>query len=276
MPLANTLDEIRRYLENELAEGRTAVEASPEVVEEFKRLATQPRTQSASVSESERKPPMEGGLPVLRRETPSSQTPQAMPSSGALQQIAGEIAACTLCGLHETRTNTVPGQGCPRPEVMFIGEAPGYDEDQQGLAFVGKAGQLLTRMIEAMGFTREEVFIGNILKCRPPKNRKPHDDEMEACLPYLRRQISELQPKVIVSLGGTALTGLFGLKGITRQRGQWLSFEGIDTMPTFHPSYLLQRPDMTEAQVRSRKKQVWEDLQAVVHHLGRSLPQRKK
>jgi DNA polymerase len=144
------------------------------------------------------------------------------------------------------------------------------DEDRQGLAFVGKAGQVLTRMIVRMGFAREEVFIANVVKCHPPgehsANRAPSQDEMAACLPYLHEQIAILRPKVIVALGGTALRGLFNVEGITRQRGKWRSFDGIDTMPTFHPSYLLQYGGP------QAYWEVWEDLQEVLKRLGRTPP----
>ena len=185
-----------------------------------------------------------------------------------LAKIAGEVAVCTRCALHSTRTNTVPGQGNPRPEIMFIGEAPGADEDKQGLAFVGRAGQLLTKMIEAMGFTREEVFIANIVKCRPPDNRPPTPEEMDTCIPYLKRQIAQLQPKVIVALGATSVQGLLGLTGITKLRGRWHTYEGIDLMPTLHPAYLLRNPPA--------KKDVWADLQEVLKRLGRTPPPVKK
>jgi len=185
-----------------------------------------------------------------------------------LNEIAGRIAQCNLCRLCKTRTNTVPGQGNIKPELMFIGEGPGADEDEQGLAFVGRAGQLLTKIIDAMGFTRDEVFIGNIVKCRPPDNRVPDPDEMEKCIPYLKEQIAVLQPRVIVCLGATAIKGLFGpdLPGITKIRGVWRSYEGIDVMPTYHPAYLLRNPPM--------KKDVWEDMKTVLTRLGRSVPQR--
>jgi DNA polymerase len=182
-----------------------------------------------------------------------------------LDTIAASVASCTRCLLHKSRTRTVPGQGNRRPEVMFIGEAPGADEDVQGLAFVGRAGQLLTRMIEAMGYTRDDVFIANICKCRPPGNRQPLPDEMAACLPYLRAQISILKPKVIVALGATAAKGLLNTTaGITTLRGSWQSYGGIDLMPTFHPSYLLRVP--------SKKREAWEDLQEVLRKLGRPIP----
>ena len=130
---------------------------------------------------------------------------------------------------------------------------------------MGRAGQLLTKMITAMGLTRDEVFIGNILKCRPPGNRKPLPDEMEVCFPYLNRQIEQLRPKVIIALGATALQGLVDISGgITKLRGKWLSYEGIDLMPTFHPAYLLRNP--------SAKADVWHDLQSVLHRIGRQVP----
>jgi len=185
-----------------------------------------------------------------------------------LKNIADRVSGCQRCALHKTRKNTVPGQGNPHPELMFIGEGPGADEDEQGLAFVGRAGQLLTKIIDAMGFTREEVFIGNIVKCRPPDNRVPEPDEMEKCIPYLKEQIAVLKPKVIVCLGATAVKGLFGPEaiGITKIRGQWRTFEGIDVMPTLHPAYLLRNPPA--------KKDLWEDMKVVVAKLGRSVPVR--
>jgi DNA polymerase len=151
---------------------------------------------------------------------------------------------------------------------MFVGEGPGADEDAQGLPFVGKAGQLLDRMIAAMGLDRDEVYVCNVVKCRPPNNRKPDRDEMRACAPYLREQIDLVDPRVIVALGATALEGLLGIGGgITRLRGTWRLYDGrISVMPTFHPAYLLRQP--------SAKRQVWEDLQAVVGQLGRVLPER--
>lgn len=183
----------------------------------------------------------------------------------SISGIAKEVAACKKCALHKTRTNTVPGQGNTSPEIMFIGEAPGADEDAQGLAFVGRAGKLLTKMIEAMGFTREEVFIGNILKCRPPDNRVPQPDEMAMCMPYLLRQIKVLKPKVIVALGGTSVKGLLKTDaGITKLRGNWTEFEGVPFMPTLHPAYLLRNP--------KAKHDAWADLQAVLKKLGRKAP----
>lgn len=183
----------------------------------------------------------------------------------ALKKIAAAVAACARCPLHKGRTKTVPGQGNPRPEILFIGEGPGEEEDRQGLAFVGAAGQLLTRLIKRMGFSREEVFIANIVKCRPPNNRKPWPEEIQACRPYLEEQIAILKPKVIVLLGATALEALMAsdLK-ISRTRGKWLEYKGIPVMPTFHPSYLLRN--------QSAMWDVWHDMQLALKRLGRVAP----
>ncbi|MDI6774280.1 MAG: uracil-DNA glycosylase [Verrucomicrobiota bacterium] len=185
-----------------------------------------------------------------------------------MRAIAAAAASCAKCGLCRGRTQSVPGQGRLDPEALFVGEGPGAEEDAQGLAFVGAAGQLLTKMIRAMGFQREDVFIANVVKCRPPGNRQPLPEEMEACLPYLHEQIALLKPKVIVALGAIALKGLLGLTGITRMRGKWHEYHGIPVMPTYHPSYLLRAP--------SGKRDVWADLQDVLRRLGRPIPPVKK
>ena len=190
---------------------------------------------------------------------PSSSDPDTLAS------IAAEIAACELCPLAATRKNVVPGQGLLKPDVMFIGEGPGADEDEQGLAFVGRAGQLLTKMINAMGYTREQVFIGNIVKCRPPGNRVPTPEEMAGCIPYLKRQIAVIQPKLIVCLGATAARGLVNeTMPIGKARGSWREFEGIPVMLTFHPAYLLRDP--------RQKAPCWSDLKAVLARLGKTPP----
>ncbi len=185
--------------------------------------------------------------------------------SSELANIAAAIGHCRNCNLCQGRNKVVPGQGNANvPDVMFIGEAPGADEDRQGLAFVGLAGQLLTKMIAAMGYAREEVFIANICKCRPPGNRAPTPEEMAACIPFLKRQIQLVRPKTIVALGNTACIGLLGQSGITRLRGHWTSFEGIPVMPTFHPAYLLRFPPA--------KREAWVDLKLVMARLGSSTP----
>jgi DNA polymerase len=173
-----------------------------------------------------------------------------------LEAVRGWIGDCRRCKLAGGRKTIVFGQGHPQARLMFVGEAPGADEDEQGLAFVGKAGQLLTRIIEAIGLTREDVYIANIIKCRPPQNRNPETDEILSCQPFLERQIGIIQPRVLVALGKFA--GQFLLKTaepITRFRGRLGEYRGIQVMPTFHPAYLLRNP--------GAKKEVWEDMKAV-------------
>jgi DNA polymerase len=180
-----------------------------------------------------------------------------------------ETKRCRKCAeLARTRRNVVFGVGNPRTELMFIGEAPGADEDAQGEPFVGRAGQLLTKIIEAMGMKRSDVYIANVLKCRPPENRTPLPDETVNCLPYLEKQIEMIRPKVIVALGATALRALLDIQiGITKMRGNWYTYRDIPIMPTFHPAYLLRNPPA--------KKEVWEDMKAVLAKLGRVVPTRK-
>ena len=205
--------------------------------------------------------------PPTPAKAPAARAPAKHPKGGkdTLASIAAEIAACQLCALAPTRKNVVPGQGALKPEVMFVGEGPGADEDEQGLAFVGRAGQLLTKMINAMGYTREQVFIGNIVKCRPPGNRVPTPEEMEGCIPYLKRQIAVIQPKLIVCLGATAARGLVNeTMPIGKARGSWREFEGIPVMLTFHPAYLLRDP--------RQKAPCWADLKAVLARLGKTPP----
>lgn len=200
-------------------------------------------------------------------------SPQAFgPSADAtrrLEVLAKEISTCTRCRLHEERTQTVFSRGTGSSGLCFVGEGPGADEDAQGYPFVGKAGQLLDRMIEAMGFSRDDVYVCNIVKCRPPKNRKPEPDEMATCRPYLAEQLELLNPNVIVALGATAVEGLLGIGGgITRLRGKWRLYQGrIAVMPTFHPAYLLRTPEA--------KRDVWQDLQEVLRHMGRPVPGKK-
>ncbi len=177
-----------------------------------------------------------------------------------LQSIREEIGDCTRCKLCHGRTNIVFGVGSPHARLMFVGEGPGRDEDLQGEPFVGRAGQLLTKMIEAMGYRREEVYIGNIVKCRPPDNRYPEPEEVATCTPFLLKQIAAIGPKVIVTLGNLASQTLLQTKtGITSLRGRFHDLNGIPLMPTFHPAYLLRNPEM--------KKPCWEDLKQVMARL---------
>jgi uracil-DNA glycosylase family 4 len=182
------------------------------------------------------------------------------PSDETLEQIWAELKDCTRCTLHEGRTNVVNTEGNSRARLMFVGEAPGADEDAQARPFVGRAGQLLTKIIEAIGFKREEVLIGNVNRCRPPGNRAPMPDEAATCKPFLLREIASVQPDVIVVMGNTAMKNLLDTKeGITRLRGKFQDFKGIKVMPTFHPAYLLRDP--------SKKRETWEDLKKVRDYL---------
>ena len=186
------------------------------------------------------------------------------PAAG-LEALKQEAAACKACPLYKTATNHVFGVGNPAAEIVFVGEAPGEDEDLQGEPFVGKAGQLLTRIIRAMGLAREDVYIANILKHRPPNNRNPLPEEIRACTPFLDRQMDVIRPRVIITLGKFSTEYLTGNpEGITRVRGRWHEWRGIPLMPTFHPSYLLRNP--------SAKRQVWDDMKAVLDRLGRPIP----
>ena len=186
---------------------------------------------------------------------------------------AAELAACTRCDLHGLgRTHVVPGQGNANgPDFMFVGEAPGADEDRQGLAFVGAAGQFLTKMIAAMGYTREQVFIANICKCRPPNNRTPSPPEMAACVPYLKRQIALVKPKCLILLGNTAMRGLF--PDMFVRRGQWHMYEGIPAIGTFHPAYILRFDSAHDAAgLRKAKLEVWDTLKLALARLGKTPP----
>ena len=180
-----------------------------------------------------------------------------------LQEIRDELGDCRRCKLCSGRTNIVFGVGSPNAELVFVGEGPGADEDEQGIPFVGKAGQLLTKMIEAMGFEREQVYICNVVKCRPPNNRNPEPDEIDACEPFLRAQLGAIQPKAIVALGKfAAQTLLRDSTPITRLRGSWREYCGIPLMPTFHPAYLLRNP--------AEKKNAWLDLRQVMKFFGKA------
>lgn len=182
---------------------------------------------------------------------------------GELEQ---KVRACTACELHSGRKQTVFSRGNGSSGLCFVGEGPGAEEDAQGEPFVGPAGQLLDKMIAAMGLLRDDVYVCNIVKCRPPGNRRPSPIEMQTCSPFLERQLELLNPQVIVALGGTAVAGLLGVTdGITRVRGKFRLYQGrIAVMPTFHPAYLLRNP--------AAKRQVWTDLREVLAHMGRPAP----
>ncbi len=184
-----------------------------------------------------------------------------------LQEIQADMGDCTRCRLHEARSKIVFGSGNPNAKVVFVGEGPGADEDAQGLPFVGRAGQLLTQMInntasrEGIAIQRADVYICNVVKCRPPDNRTPEPDEMKTCGQFLERQLEAIRPKAICVLGGTAAKFLLSAKqGITRIRGNWHEWHGIPVMPTYHPSFLL-RP-----YAQDKKREAWQDLRAVLHY----------
>ncbi|MCM3872662.1 MAG: uracil-DNA glycosylase [Pyrinomonadaceae bacterium] len=181
-------------------------------------------------------------------------------SGESMEQVGADIGNCTRCPLHEGRKHIVHTEGTQRARLMFVGEAPGADEDLQARPFVGRAGQLLTKIIESIGFKREEVLIGNINRCRPPGNRPPTPDEVAMCKPFLLREIASVRPEVIVVLGNTAMKNLLDVKeGITKLRGIFQNYQGIKIMPTFHPAYLLRDP--------SKKRETWEDLKKVRDYL---------
>jgi uracil-DNA glycosylase family 4 len=214
------------------------------------------------------------GYTHLDLSVPAAVIPAQTAAAIAVPEAAGSASAgdpwdalsveahnCNACRLAGTRTNVVFGVGNPNADLMFIGEAPGRDEDERGEPFVGRAGQLLTDIIKAMKLTRDDVYIANVIKCRPPENRNPEPDELESCRPFIQRQVALIQPKVIVTLGRFGLQSLTEKSyGISAVRGQWLDYRGIKLMPTYHPAYLLRNP--------AAKKDVWNDMKKVMAELG--------
>jgi DNA polymerase len=206
-------------------------------------------------------------LPTPKEGTEGAEGSPAAPLRvWTLAEIREDIGDCTRCKLHTLgRRQVVFGVGNPRAELMFVGEGPGADEDAQGVPFVGRAGQLLTKMIEAMGFRRDDVYIANVVKCRPPENRNPEPDEIAACEPFLFRQIEAIKPKVIVALGSfAAKTLLQTTDPISRLRGRVFEYHGAQLVPTFHPSFLLRSPN--------QKKYAWDDLKKALTLMGRPVP----
>ncbi len=236
-------------------------------------LALEPSTQRGKPSGIETSRPSPGAPIVSDAPQPASlfgelATPQPAPvqSMERIEDVWRDIGDCTRCGLCEGRTQVVNTFGNHKARLMFVGEAPGADEDAQGKPFVGRAGQLLTKIIEAIGMKREDVLIGNVNRCRPPGNRQPTLEEAAICRPFLFREIAAVQPDVIVVMGNTALQNLLEVRGgITRVRGTFRDFRGIKVMPTFHPAYLLRDP--------SKKRETWEDLKKVRDYLD-NLPPR--
>jgi uracil-DNA glycosylase family 4 len=212
------------------------------------------------------------------RPSPAGRRLQTSNKAELLEPIRERVRVCTKCAhLACSRTQTVFGVGNPDADLMFIGEAPGVDEDRQGEPFVGRAGQLLTRILKAMNFAREDVYIANILKCRPDTpsgtfgNRAPTPTEMQTCRPYLVEQIEIIQPKVLVALGAVAVEGLLGMRGTMRElRGRWHAYNGVPLMITYHPAYLLRN------QAPSEKRKVWEDMLQVLERLDQPISERQR
>jgi len=205
---------------------------------------------------------MEWGLepPAVSRSVLSAPEtgPRVLNSLDDVRNVLGE---CRRCCLWKERSHIVFGEGPPGARLVFVGEAPGREEDLEGRPFVGEAGKLLTKVIEAMGLTRQDVYICNVVKCRPPRNRDPEKEEIATCIPFLRNQIGVIRPEVICTLGNVAAGGLLGREfKITRGRGEWLSYMDIALMPTYHPAYLLRNP--------SAKRQVWEDVKKIMKRMG--------
>ena len=254
-----------------LAHLTAAVKAGPE-------RAPDPVPAMASKSESRVAEDAEGEAKAPETPVVSAAPSPASEKAQRLAELRGPVLACVKCPhLVKSRTQVVFGVGNPEAELMFVGEAPGADEDKQGEPFVGLAGQLLTKIIETMGYTRGGVYIGNVLKCRPDMppgasgNRKPKPDEMQTCLPYLRQQIDIIQPRALVALGATAMEGLLGLtEPMARLRGRWHDFQGIPLMATYHPAYLLRSQSLGE------KRKVWEDMLLVLERLGRPISEKQR
>jgi len=273
--LLRLVSELRAHAEWQLASGATGCERAPRRGLPAAQRAASSGARNVAPRFSAPAPPAAVNVSSPTAEGSVDASPSA-PATGVaspereaaklrLLDLADEIKTCTKCALYAGRKQTVFARGNPAAELCFVGEGPGADEDAEGFPFVGKAGQLLDRMVAAMGYQRDDVYICNIVKCRPPNNRKPEPDEMGKCMPYLREQLDLVAPKVIVALGATAVEGLLGVGGgITRLRGQWKVYRAIPVMPTFHPAYLLRSPEA--------KREVWADLQAVMKQLGRTLP----
>jgi uracil-DNA glycosylase len=251
--------------------------ASRNALESLNRVSSSPKNLPEGAASSA--PEFLGHDPPSRSDgVASSAAPSITNKPEKLAAVQKRVAVCTKCpNLASSRTQTVFGVGNPDAEIMFVGEAPGADEDAQGEPFVGRAGQLLTKIIKAMGFAREEVYIANILKCRPdvPQgsfgNRAPTPQEMQTCRPYLLEQIDIIKPRVIVALGAVAVEGLLGTRAPMRElRGRWDSFNGTPLMITYHPAYLLRNQSPTE------KRKVWEDMMLVLERLEKPISEKQR
>ncbi|MEP6663348.1 MAG: uracil-DNA glycosylase [Verrucomicrobiota bacterium] len=280
--LAATID----HLENLKAHGTSFVTVTPEIFSALNQPAPRRVTpvqatekkNEAKMVEDKIPPPYLVEKPVSPQKTPMMVSANQAEKIAEMELLRERAMVCIKCPhLAATRKNVVFGVGNVDSPLMFVGEAPGADEDEQGEPFVGKAGELLTRIIQTMGFSRETVYIANVLKCRPDTpnqaygNRKPTTDEMKTCLPYLLEQIDIIKPRVIVALGATAVEGLFGKPmPITKLRGNWQTFRDTPVMPTFHPAYLLRNQALTE------KRKVWEDMLQVLEKLAAPISEKQR
>jgi DNA polymerase len=292
-PYEQLLDATIQHLQDLKGQGVRFLPVAPETLAGLKSVDTSLRVPTSTVAAPAPPGPAPVALPLapvsasarapvqesLVDPTPSVRAPGLDPQAKveAMKELRERALACQKCpNLASARKNVVFGVGDIHAALMFVGEAPGADEDVQGEPFVGAAGQLLTRIIQTMGLSRDTVYIGNILKCRPDTpgqssgNRKPTAEEMKTCIPYLHEQIDLIQPRVLVGLGATAIEGLIGKTGITRLRGQWHTYRGIPLMPTFHPSYLLR------TQALSDKRRVWEDMLQVMERLGMAISEKQR
>ena len=295
---AQLLDAAIRDLEDRKAGGERFVVVAPDTLNALALPAPRSRRREEAEPATQFRPSAPVARPApaaapTRPATPLAAAPTPQPVStippagkpAAFAELRSRALACVKCPhLVTSRKSVVFGVGDINAQLMFVGEAPGADEDRQGEPFVGAAGQLLTKVITAMGQTRQTVYIANVLKCRPDiapgerGNRKPRPGEMATCLPYLLEQIQLIQPRVIVALGGTAVEGLFGIAEarITRQRGNWMDFGGTPVMPTFHPSYVLRREAEEADNGRATKRQVWEDMLQVMERLEMPISEKQR
>jgi uracil-DNA glycosylase family 4 len=269
---------LARFEASATSPARVAAAATLPVVESSRPVtaAAEPILGRIAAQASDQSEPLESSLedaaipPRKPISTPPAATAEAVPAAqraAFLQLIREDIGDCTRCALHQGRNKIVFGDGSPNARLMFVGEGPGADEDAQGIPFVGKAGQLLNNMIAAMGLKREEVYIANVVKCRPPGNRTPEPEEGNTCSPFLFRQIDVIRPQVLVALGATAATYLFGSRQpLAGLRGRVHPFHGSQLIVTYHPAYLLRDP--------RQKKEAWADLQIAMRELGLQAPSR--
>ena len=262
------------------AAGRSALPKLPRATTRAPNVPALPASGRATFSAGTDEPEIDMAKRTSKQKpTPDAPAPQetlfgevtpmdaaSLPKSGeTLEDIRADIGECIRCPLSQGRTKVVHSEGNPEARLMFVGEAPGADEDAQGRPFVGRAGQLLNKIIEAIGLRREDVFIGNVNRCRPPGNRTPTIEEAKACKGFLLREVAVVRPEVIVVLGNTAMKNLLDTKeGITKLRGQFQDYHGIKVMPTFHPAYLLRDP--------SKKRETWEDMKKVREYLAKTRP----